>query len=109
MNEKKPPSGEARKIAISPVRVGGLLEPIVLVLGHCVAQVDQKLRKASLSCGVISKDCRESCISERFWQTLTESLTCSIVVAESGIGMSVYVAGAGAEHNFTSRSTEQHA
>ena len=65
-----------------PRPVRELLELVVLVLGDCVAQVDQELCEASLSGCIVSEDCRESRVSERFWQTLTESLSCSVVVAE---------------------------
>lgn len=61
---------------------GTLLELIVLVLGHRIAQVDEKLRKTSLRCCVISKNRGESSISEWFWQALTQCLPGSIVVAQ---------------------------
>lgn len=65
-----------------PRPVRELLELIVLILGNRVAQIDQELCEASLSGCIVSEDCRESRVSERFRQTLTESLSCSVVVAE---------------------------
>jgi hypothetical protein len=58
---------------------------IVLILGDGVAQIDQKLREASLSCSVVAEDSGESRISERLGKALAEGLSGAVVVAESGV------------------------
>lgn len=58
------------------------LELVVLSVGDCVTQVDEKLSKAAFGRSVVTENVGESCIAKRLWKALSKSLTSPIVVAQ---------------------------
>jgi len=53
------------------------------MINDIVRKVDKKLRKAPFCRGVISENRRECRIPKGFWETLSESLSCSSIITQS--------------------------
>jgi hypothetical protein len=58
-------------------------ELIVLSIGNSVTEVDQELGKATLGGCIVAKNVGKCSIPKWFWKTLPQSLSSTVVVAES--------------------------
>lgn len=78
---------EARACTSSTIRYSSLVKELLVApnIAHVVREIDEQLSEATLGCGVIAEDGRESGVTKGLGQALTKRFTGASVVAQTDV------------------------